>query len=219
MQALRKVRPRRRSPKGELRRQQILEAASRIFARDGFGTASIAEVAAEVGLTLPGLLHYFPSKTEMLLAVLEMRDLRHIHTSSPATQREPLSLQQHAQNPMPWTQLLQLLRSVTRGNADSAGVVKLFALLNAESLIEAHPAQDWFSRRADLLLTLFSGSLRQAQQRGEIDTQCNPEQVAAELVAMMDGLQMLWLRRPQQLDLVACFEAYLDRLQSALSPE
>ncbi|MEG1678687.1 MAG: helix-turn-helix domain-containing protein, partial [Stenotrophomonas sp.] len=67
------TRARRRSPKGEKRRQQILDAAMRVFARDGYSNASIAEVATDVGLTLPGLLHYFPSKTDMLLAVLEVR--------------------------------------------------------------------------------------------------------------------------------------------------
>lgn len=207
-------RPRiRRSPKGERRRHEILEAAMRIFARDGYGNASIAEVAEAVGLTLPGLLHYFPSKTSMLLAVLEMRDdqgqrrLGGEYASLEAALQAP---------PVSWEQLLRQLREINRANAGMPGVIRVFSLLNAESLVEDHPAQAWFARRSELVLTQVARSLQLALERGEIKPGTDPDQVAAEIVAMMDGLQMLWLRRPQQVDLVHCFEAYLERLEAGL---
>lgn len=184
----------------------------RLFARDGYSNASIAEVAATVGLTLPGLLHYFPSKTAMLLAVLEMRDEQGQrrygdYDSLEAALQAP---------PIPWQRLLAQLREINRANATMPGVVRVFSLLNAESLVEQHPAQAWFARRSELVLAHLARSLRQALEHGEIASGTDPEQVAAEIVSMMDGLQMLWLRRPGQIDLVHCFDAYLDRLQAAL---
>jgi AcrR family transcriptional regulator len=203
----------RRSLKGERRRAEILDAAMRIFARDGYGSASIAAVAAEVGLTLPGVLHYFPSKTEMLLAVLQMRDAR----SAELLDQDTPSLEAVVRAPPPsWAVLLDQLRRVNRANADMPGVVRAFSLLNVESLIEQHPAQAWFERRTELLLMHIARVVRQAQAQGELPIGADPEQVAAELVAMMDGLQVLWLRRPRQLDLVRYFEDYLDRLDAGL---
>ena len=185
-----------------------------IFARDGYGNASIAQVAAKVGLTLPGLLHYFPSKTQMLLAVLDMRDLR----SSPLPGQPAADLETVAAGPpLPWADYLDQLRRINRSNAQMPGVIRAFSLLNTESLAQDHPAQAWFARRAERVLTVGARSLRQAQQRGEVDPTADPEQVAAEIVSVMDGLQILWLRRPDRLDLVKFFEDYLDRLQHALA--
>lgn len=203
----------RRSPKGEQRRRQILEAAMTVFARDGYSNASIAEVATRTGLTLPGLLHYFPSKTAMLLAVLELRD-----TQAPRLPELPhgVSLERAASEPpIAWPQLLQQLRLVNRANADLPGMVKAFSLLNAESLSQDHPAQEWFHQRSGLMLSLIARSLHQAQQAGEANPTLDPDQVAAEIVAMMDGLQLLWLRRPNEIDLGGCFESYLQRLELA----
>lgn len=187
----------------------------RVFARDGYSNASIAEVANHVGLTLPGLLHHFPSKTDMLLAVLEVRDQR-----SPrlAEYPESFSLEMAVEGPpLPWPQLLEQLRLINRANADIPGVIKAFSLLNAESLSEDHPAQDWFHRRSGQMLQLISRSLRHGQGSGTISSAIDADQIAAEIVAMMDGLQLLWLRRPTEIDLDKYFDDYLQRLQRAVA--
>lgn len=44
------------------RRRKILEASRRLFARYGYGGASISMIAAETGLTKAALYHYFQSK-------------------------------------------------------------------------------------------------------------------------------------------------------------
>ena len=186
-----------------------------VFARDGYSNASIGEVAAQVGLTLPGLLHYFPSKTDMLLAVLDMRDQR-----SPRLPglTQGLTLEQAvAGPPLPWPLLLEQMRVVNRANTAIPGVIKAFSLLNAESLSQDHPAQAWFHQRAALMLELITRSVRHAQQAGDILATVDPAQVAAELVSMMDGLQLLWLRHPDKADLGEHFERYLERLQRAIA--
>ncbi|MGO8352400.1 hypothetical protein ACC790_38500, partial [Rhizobium johnstonii] len=45
---------RRRSRKGESRRAEILSAAMRRFAEDGYQNAAIGDIARDVGLSLPG---------------------------------------------------------------------------------------------------------------------------------------------------------------------
>jgi TetR/AcrR family transcriptional regulator, regulator of autoinduction and epiphytic fitness len=53
------------------RREQILDAALRVFARRGYDKATIKEIASEASVKSPALLYwYFPSKEELLKAVL-----------------------------------------------------------------------------------------------------------------------------------------------------
>ena len=44
------------------------------FAERGYQSASLAEIAARVGLTQAGVLHYFSSKASLLTGVLDLRD-------------------------------------------------------------------------------------------------------------------------------------------------
>ncbi|WP_440102569.1 TetR/AcrR family transcriptional regulator [Streptosporangium sp. H16] len=53
------------------RREQILTAAARAFARTGFTATSLDDVAAEAGISRVILYRHFESKTDMYRAVLE----------------------------------------------------------------------------------------------------------------------------------------------------
>ena len=48
------------------RRQEILDAAVRVFARKGFHTARVGDIATEAGVAHGLLYHYFASKDELL---------------------------------------------------------------------------------------------------------------------------------------------------------
>lgn len=57
----------------ENRREQIMEAALRVFAEKGFAGATNKDIAKEAGIT-PGLIyHYFESKEALLKAIYEDR--------------------------------------------------------------------------------------------------------------------------------------------------
>ncbi|WP_426445329.1 TetR/AcrR family transcriptional regulator [Paenibacillus sp. S-38] len=58
----------------EERRKQILDAAARLFARQGVLT-KISDIAAEAGLSHGHVYNYFKSKEEILLAVIERGQL------------------------------------------------------------------------------------------------------------------------------------------------
>jgi AcrR family transcriptional regulator len=64
----------------EDRREQIIEAALRVFAQKGFVRATNKDIAQEAGIT-PGLIyHYFASKDDLLsAAIAEHSPLRLIH--------------------------------------------------------------------------------------------------------------------------------------------
>jgi TetR/AcrR family fatty acid metabolism transcriptional regulator len=55
-----------RSTAAEEKRRVILDAAVRVFARKGFHTSRVGDIAEEAGVAHGLLYHYFPSKDEVL---------------------------------------------------------------------------------------------------------------------------------------------------------
>lgn len=58
------------SPDYEQRREAILSAAARLYATKGFPGASVAELAKACGASKSLIYHYFPSKDDILYAVM-----------------------------------------------------------------------------------------------------------------------------------------------------
>lgn len=52
------------------KRQAILKASARLFARDGYDRASMAEIAAECSISKALLYHYYDTKEQLLVAII-----------------------------------------------------------------------------------------------------------------------------------------------------
>lgn len=70
------TKPNRTRMRAPERREFILEAAERTFARLGYHVAGMADVAAAAGITQPMLYRHFSSKKELFLEVLDRCTLR-----------------------------------------------------------------------------------------------------------------------------------------------
>src|SRR6478736_3191824 len=55
------------------KRRQILDAAVRVFARQGFHSARVSDIADEAGVAYGLVYHYFPSKDEVLNELFSVR--------------------------------------------------------------------------------------------------------------------------------------------------
>lgn len=73
-----------RTPKAvEDRREQIIDAAMRVFAQKGYTKATNKDIARAAGIT-PGLIYYyFESKEALLIAILETRSPLQVISSLP----------------------------------------------------------------------------------------------------------------------------------------
>ena len=65
------VRPRARKQPADVRREEVLDAAVRVFARESFRGAGTAEIAREAGIAEPTIYRHFGSKRELYLAALQ----------------------------------------------------------------------------------------------------------------------------------------------------
>ena len=66
----------------EVRKEQILQAAARVFVRKGLDAARMEDIAQEAGLSIGGVYWYFKGKEAVVQALLEEMfdaDLRRLH--------------------------------------------------------------------------------------------------------------------------------------------
>ncbi|MBF7143810.1 MULTISPECIES: TetR/AcrR family transcriptional regulator [Pseudomonas] len=196
----------RHAPKGEKRREQLLGIALEVFSREGYGAASIATIAELAGISVAGLLHHFPSKVALLMGVLTHRDGRHRLLEDPFIEAPTLR------------NFLGFLQQLNRANAETVGVIRAFSILNAESLVDSHPAWEWFQTRYSTIHERMRGRLEQLVANGQVRPDADLNAVIHQLLAMMDGLQLQWLRFPEQVDLVARFDSYIAQVERDLRP-
>jgi AcrR family transcriptional regulator len=52
-------------------RERIIDYAARVFARRGYGQATVQDIADEAGISMGALYHHFPSKEELFRAIIE----------------------------------------------------------------------------------------------------------------------------------------------------
>ncbi|MER5766485.1 TetR/AcrR family transcriptional regulator [Streptomyces sp. NPDC001985] len=184
-----------RARSGE-RRAEILRAALEVIAERGYRGASLGAVAERVGLTQQGLLHYFPTKEALLVAVLEERDQWDTGAA--------------ARSPGAWR--LELLASLVEYNAMRGGIVQTFSALLGESVTDGHPAREYFTRRYGQVREQMAQVLR-AEYGEELAGGLTPEQAAPLLTAVMDGLQYQWLLDPEAVDMPDAFRDFLALLR------
>ncbi|WP_267883881.1 TetR/AcrR family transcriptional regulator [Streptomyces sp. NRRL WC-3549] len=192
-----------RSPKARQRQQDILHIAMDTFAARGYHNASLAEIADRAGLTQAGVLHYFRSKALLLTSVLELRDRTDIEQLGPD---RPQGLQ-----------FLSHLVDTALRNAEREGIVRLYAVLSAESVTDDHPAQTYFRDRYSGLRAFVADALREACGLAEDDSG-RVENAANAVIAVMDGLQVQWLLAPDAVDMAASTELVVTSVLSALTP-
>ncbi|WP_405908870.1 TetR/AcrR family transcriptional regulator [Streptomyces sp. NBC_00828] len=184
--------------RSEERRAEIVRAALEVIAERGYRGASLAAVAERVGLTQQGLLHYFPTKEALLVAVLKERDQ---WDAVPNTQ---------------WR--VDLLTSLVEYNAMRPGIIQTFSALLGESVTEGHPAREFFTQRYAAVRASMASVLR-AEYGERLPNGLTPERAAPLLVAVMDGLQYQWLLDPESVDMPGAFRDFLTLLGENPPPD
>lgn len=191
----------RRAPKGEKRREELLDAALGLFSLEGYAGASIARIAELVGISVAGVLHHFPNKVALLMAVLARRD--EVNQKVVDTLQVEPTLDG----------FIEGLQQINRSNATAPGVIRAFSILNAESLVDNHPAWEWFQSRYQGIHQRMRARLDNLVLAGEVRGDVDLDLLIQQVLAMMDGLQLQWLRFPQRVDLVASFESYMAQVK------
>jgi AcrR family transcriptional regulator len=189
---------------GDARRERILHIATQEFAEHGYRGTSLASIASAVDLTQQGVLHYFPSKEALLLALLDEKYHEDGRLLSASLEHEHEGLD-----------LLTALQSLVEHNTVVPERVRLFSALITESVSSEHPAHTYFVDRYRKVRERLLRSLQLGQRSGQIRADVDLEQLVPLLVAVMDGLQIQWLL-DAQVDMRASFALFADLLKDVL---
>ncbi|MEV4555439.1 TetR family transcriptional regulator C-terminal domain-containing protein [Kitasatospora sp. NPDC049285] len=176
--------------------------ATEAFAARGYNKASLAEIADVAGVTQAGVLHHFRSKAQLLTSVLDLRDATDIEQLGPERPRG-LAFLRH-------------LVDTARRNTEREGIVRLYAVLSAESVTDDHPAQEYFRARYAGLRAMVADALAEACELGELPAATDLRDAANAIIAVMDGLQVQWLLAPAEVDMAASTDRVLGAVLAGL---
>ncbi|MFW6078977.1 MAG: TetR family transcriptional regulator [Gemmatimonadota bacterium] len=168
----------------DARRAQILEAAARCFAREGFHGATMGHIASEAGLSAGALYRYFEDRADLIRALAEEsgRRLREAIASRLGAGDSPVE----ALEGLVRAHVERLTGAVGRESA------RLTARLWAEALhtpeLRRELAASYRTVRSEL-----AELLRRGQRDGTVRADLEAEAVATVLIALIQdvGLQAL----------------------------
>jgi len=171
--------------KSAQRSSDILDAATTVFSNHGYNGGSLRDISRELNLSLTSIVHHFGSKYELLEAVLERADAT--TNGSESFDFDQACAQQG---------VAQATLHRIRDNLERPELLRLFAILAAESSAPMHPAHEWFieryRRKADSLALAFAFD----QESGRVDRSRDPNDLARLLIGAWDGTQLQWLIDP-----------------------
>lgn len=169
---------RTRYANGERRRAEIIDAAMKVFAEQGFNSLSLRQIAEAVGVSHTLLRHHFGAKDAILQAVLTRRE------ETEARWRADL-FAKHG--------LLEALPRIMEHNAAIPGLIQLDSLMRAEAVNPDHPAHEYVIGLARRFRAQLRADLAAEQAAGRIREDLDLELTATQLVALIEGVQSEWL--------------------------
>jgi len=175
--------------KGRERRSQILETAMRWFAVQGYRKVSLAAIAAEVVITEQGAMHYFPTEEHLLIGVLEHRNARDSEKWTRLFEEQPELT------------FLDAVTAIMQHNIENEpGLASLHTALMAEGVDPDNAGHAWFTEHNRRTRAQVAEIVAQEQDKGDIRSDLDPLDVAAQIIAMFEGLALQWSLDPGRVD-------------------
>ena len=178
-------RPDRNDRTGGDKRERILAAAERIFARHGFFAARVSEIAKEAGVADGTIYLYFKSKDDVLISLFEHR-MKQVNAE----------LRLAIAGRPPLEQLHAFIHAYLQLVADEPAAVEVLTieLRQSSKFMKEYDNPEF----ADFL-RMLGGIIAEGQARGELD-RAIPSHVAARMIfGMLDELALAWVLARQPL--------------------
>ena len=186
------------------RRAQILDEAQRIMGERGFNGFTLQVLADSCGLTKAGLLHYFPSKEQILIDLLKDRDDQR-RTELKGFYEEVFASEITSQERKEI--FIESLCIIAGKDTENPQLIKMHAMLRSEAINPAHPAHRHFLNREETRRSRLMSALASISP--------SPYSAARLVMAIWDGLDTQWLLEGENFDLVSEFRAALTKVLAA----
>jgi len=166
------------------KREEILGAASRCFARDGFHGASVASICAEADISPGHLYHYFASKEAIVGAIIEASLADKVARFERVVRSDDLV-----------GGIIAEIESV-RAGAKNAGLKRQLMLEMVAEGGRNPTIAGMLAEHNRTVRELLAELLRRAQVRGQVDTTLDPEPAAAVLLFVIECAGALTTNNP-----------------------
>lgn len=177
----------------EERKNQILEAASAVFARLGFQQSRMDDIASQAGLSKGALYLYYKSKDAIIAALLKYffaQEFKQLQVLVESVQHETVSeqlliLTRQIASAMKWMERLMPI------------AFEFYAIAGREKDVHQFLQEYFKAYRAELVRLIQRGI-----ERGEFRA-VDAEATAITLAALFEGLALLYFVDPQALQWAA----------------
>ncbi|HET6614167.1 MAG TPA: TetR/AcrR family transcriptional regulator [Kofleriaceae bacterium] len=162
------------------KRERILDAAERVFARRGFYNARVSEVAEGAGVADGTIYLYFRSKDDLLISLFESR-MERVNIGL----AEAIAGEESA--PAKLSAFIAAYLDMVRENPAVAEVLTI-ELRQSSKFMKAYP-----NPRFSEFLRLLAGIIAEGQERGELAETIPAPFAARAIFGSLDELALTWL--------------------------
>lgn len=190
----------------ERRRQAILAAAMEVFIGKGYQSSTINDIATRAEISVGAIYRYFPTKGDLILALVEQKLGRVPELFARLTEGEG----------DPWKRLeraVDLFTSALRFKHPATGRLLLVTL--AEAVQDGEVRRGLQARFAGLVEYL-EAIVKDGVEQGLFRTDVDPLALVTLLLCMGDGVAVYWVIDTPQMDLRAMRQSILAMLRAYL---
>ena len=168
------------------KRERILGAAERVFARRGFFAARVSEIAKDAGVADGTIYLYFKSKDDLLISLFEHR-MKQVNEVLRATIAG-------VSPERPLEQLRAFIKAYLRLVHDEPAAAEVLTIELRQS---SKFMKEYENPQFADFLRMLGGLITAGQERGELDDAI-PSHVAARMIfGMLDELALAWVLAKQ----------------------
>jgi len=194
-------------------RERILLQASSVFASKGYQQAKLDEIARAAGLTKGAIYWHFRNKSDLFCALLEERMQR--NTAPLSTElSEALQLKDDDSRRLALTHVLKATLARFRSDADWPRLcVEFLAQSRDADVAERLRGLNANGRR------IAAGVVEAMKLAGLTDKNINTDMLSLFWYALIDGLMLAWIVRPEAFADDAVIDELVEMLWRGLAPK
>jgi TetR/AcrR family fatty acid metabolism transcriptional regulator len=202
------VRPPADAPRrGGDKRERILDAAVRVFAKNGFFLTRVSDIAKAAGIADGTIYLYFKSKDALLISLFEDRVeklLSYLEDDLPKAASASTKLRR----------IIELQLGLLEGERDLAEVITVI-IRQSSKLLKQYAAPKFTA-----YLDAIAGVISEGQTTGEFRADVSPHLAARAIFGALDGITMTWaLGKADRGGLVRAAGQLADLVLRGLAPQ
>ncbi len=193
----------------EAKRQEIIEAATAVFAREGFAATKISDVAEQAQVAKGSVYQYFESKAELFIAVCQ-------NLVNWPDEAEPFLAD-------PVKGLEKLIYALAESYERSADFFVVLLDYWAVLIRGQEPYRQYFRSMGETFYAhprrLLTEVVQRGRERKVFRKSADPAQVASLAIAGIEGLRMQQMHDPKHVDMKRSLQMLVRVLRDSITPD